>query len=170
MPNTFELIASSTVGSGGAANVEFTSISSAYTDLVLKFSARVDYAAVGIYLGVFFNNNVTNFVNSRELYGTGSAAASRSATYSYSNIINGASSTSSSFSNGEIYIPNYANTSINKSVSSDSVQENNATQAFSTLTAMLWQDTSAINAIKLVPDVGNLVQHSSFYLYGVKNA
>jgi hypothetical protein len=169
MANTFELIASSTVGSGGAANVEFTGISSAYTDLILKYSARSDYAAVGIYLGVYFNNNVSNFVSSKELYGTGSAAASRGATNSYSNIINGASSTSSSFSNGELYIPNYKGSTY-KSVSADSVQENNATQAFSTLTAMLWQDTSAVTSIKLIPDVGNLVQYSSFYLYGVKNA
>jgi hypothetical protein len=40
MANTFTLIASSTVGSGGAASIDFTSISSTYTDLVVKLSLR----------------------------------------------------------------------------------------------------------------------------------
>jgi hypothetical protein len=37
MATTYEIIASVTVGSGGAANIEFTSIPATYTDLVLKF-------------------------------------------------------------------------------------------------------------------------------------
>jgi hypothetical protein len=36
MANTFELIASSTVGSGGAANIDFTSIPATFTDLCLS--------------------------------------------------------------------------------------------------------------------------------------
>lgn len=150
-----------------ANSVTFSNIpQTGYTDLKVVFSARSDYAAVGIYMGMYLNNNIASFANSKELYGTGSAAASRGATYSYSPIINGASSTASSFSNGEIYIPNYTGSTY-KSASADSVQENNATQAFSTLTAMLWQDTSAINAIKLLPDVGNFVSGSTFSLYGI---
>jgi hypothetical protein len=34
MATTYEIIASVTVGSGGAANIEFTSIPATYTDLV----------------------------------------------------------------------------------------------------------------------------------------
>ena len=40
MATTYTLISSVTVGSGGAASIEFTSIPSTYTDLVLKLSAR----------------------------------------------------------------------------------------------------------------------------------
>jgi hypothetical protein len=40
MANTYTLIASSvTVGSGGAANIEFTSIPATYTDLVSALSS-----------------------------------------------------------------------------------------------------------------------------------
>ena len=40
MANTYTLISSVTVGSGGAANIEFTSIPATYTDLLLKLSTR----------------------------------------------------------------------------------------------------------------------------------
>jgi hypothetical protein len=40
MANTYEAIATVEVGSGGAADIEFTSIPGTYTDLVLKLSAR----------------------------------------------------------------------------------------------------------------------------------
>ena len=36
MANTYVLISSSTVGSGGAASIDFSSIPATYTDLVLK--------------------------------------------------------------------------------------------------------------------------------------
>ena len=40
MATTYTLISSVTVGSGGAANIEFTSIPSTYTDLLLKYYLR----------------------------------------------------------------------------------------------------------------------------------
>jgi hypothetical protein len=44
MANTYEAIATVEVGSGGAADIEFTSIPATYTDLVLKLSARIKHA------------------------------------------------------------------------------------------------------------------------------
>jgi hypothetical protein len=40
MANTFELITSSTVGSGGAASITFTAIPQTYTDLKILYSTR----------------------------------------------------------------------------------------------------------------------------------
>jgi hypothetical protein len=40
MANTYEAIATVEVGSGGAANIEFTSIPATYTDLAIAFSIR----------------------------------------------------------------------------------------------------------------------------------
>ena len=40
MATTYTLISSVTVGSGGAASIEFTSIPADYTDLLLKVSMR----------------------------------------------------------------------------------------------------------------------------------
>ncbi len=70
------------------------------------------------------------------------------------------------FANGEIYIPNYT-ASVNKSVSIDSVTENNATSAIAALDAGLWANTAAITSINLNGNNGNFVQYSTAYLYGI---
>jgi hypothetical protein len=57
MANTFELIASSTVGSGGAANIDFTSIPATYTDLCLKFICATTRSA----LAEDFSFDITTF-------------------------------------------------------------------------------------------------------------
>ena len=46
MALTYTALASVTVGSGGAANIEFTSIPGTYTDLVMLVSLR-DYDSCG---------------------------------------------------------------------------------------------------------------------------
>lgn len=170
MPNTMTLIASSTVGSGGAASIDFTSIANTYTDLLLKFSTR-DTTTGSNWSGVRveFNSSASNF-SGRILYGTGSAAASQTNSgtpdgnvvgYSNSN-----AATSSTFGNGELYIPNYAGSN-NKSISIDVVSETNATGALASLGASLWSITSAITSLSLKPYSGTFVQYSTAYLYGI---
>ena len=164
MPNTFELIASSTVGAGGAASIDFTSIPSTYTDLCLKLSLRHSGAGSNdVY--VSFNSSTANFTG-RYLEGTGSGVASSTLARFIGTVM---AQTASTFTNGEVYIPNYAG-STNKSFASDFVAENNATLAYSYFTAGLWSNTAAINAIGITPSSGNWVQYSTAYLYGVKNA
>jgi hypothetical protein len=169
MANTFELIASSTVGSGGAASIDFTSIPSTFTDLCIKVSARSAASSVNPGLIIKFNGSSTGFTG-RNVYGNGSAAASYSDTSGEIGVLAGNNATASTFGNAEIYIPNYAG-STNKSFSVDSVNENNATSASQFLYANLWSNTSAITSITLLSGGAvNLLQHSTAYLYGVKNA
>jgi hypothetical protein len=174
MPNTFELIASSTVGSGGAASIDFTSIPSTYTDLCIKMLARADKSGA-TYTNTYisFNGNTSSF-SSREVYGTGSGTGSGNSSTSPgggqgAGYIDAASATATTFASVEIYIPNYAG-STNKSFSSDFVVENNATLALTGFIAGLWSNTAAINRVTLTPEGSNFVQHSTAYLYGVKNA
>lgn len=169
MANTYTLIASSTLSSSQSA-ITFTSIPSTYTDLCLEVSLRTDQAvnANGCYLR--FNDATTSY-SERALFGSGASAASLSDTgvsifFWY---IDGASSTSSTFGNASIYVPNYAGSNY-KSVSTDAVSENNGTTAYAFLNAGLWSNTAAINKITLTAASGNLVQYSTAYLYGVKNA
>jgi hypothetical protein len=167
MPNTFELIASSTVGSGGASSIDFTSIPSTYTDLCLKYSIRAASGAVG-YVKLTLNGSTSSFTT-RSIESDGSTAYSFSDT-NIAGTFAASTYTANTFSNNDLYIPNYAG-STNKSYSTDSVTENNATQAFATLTAGLWSNTAAINAITLtLSSAANLAQYSTAYLYGVKNA
>jgi hypothetical protein len=46
MANTYEAIATVTVGSGGATDIEFTSIPGTYTDLLIKSSLRSDWPQI----------------------------------------------------------------------------------------------------------------------------
>jgi hypothetical protein len=170
MANTMTLISSVTVGSGGAASIDFTSIPSTYTDLLLKVSVRTSRAVVGSTLGVKFNGSSSSY-SAKILEGSGAAASSFSSTsYVYGGTVPGSSATASTFGNLEIYIPNYAG-STNKSASSDAVMENNATTSYNDLAASLWSNTAAINQITLAEDTAaTIVQYSTAYLYGVNNA
>jgi hypothetical protein len=149
-----------------AASVTFANIpQTGYTDLKIVVSARTDNANNAVYLNTEFNGISTGY-NARDLYGTGSAAASRSVPNSYSPLIPGSTSTANTFSNTEIYIPNYTS-STNKSYSADSATENNGTLAFLAFSAILWSNTAAITSIKLMPELGSLIAGSTFSLYGL---
>jgi hypothetical protein len=169
MANTFELIASSTVGSGGAASIDFTSIPSTFTDLNLVLSLRYSGADTSS-INVAFNNSSSNYTG-KAIRGSGSSVISFN--ISTNNIgglgtgSSGASQTANTFANNSLYIPNYASSN-NKSVSVDFVQEANVVGAFMGFYAALWSDSSAINSIYITPDSGTTwVQHSSAYLYGI---
>jgi hypothetical protein len=164
------LISSVTVGAGGAANIEFTSIPSTYTDLIIKLSTRLTTSPQSspwssVYISL--NNSSSNFTY-RLLYGTGSAAASQSGTNEII-WVDSSDATSSTFGNAEIYIPNYAGSTY-KSMSSDFVTENNSSAALLGILASLWSNTSTINSFKIAPSSGNFAQHSTAYLYGIKNS
>ena len=171
MATTFTLIASATVGSGGAASIDFTSIPSTYTDLLVKLSSREE-SADNQELRMRTNGNTSSIYSTRELRGTGSAAGSftLSGTTAAAARQNVASSTANTFGNAEIYIPNYTNTSNNKSFSSDSVAENNATAATQSLIAGLISSTSAITSLSFFCEVGDLAQYTTATLYGIKNS
>jgi hypothetical protein len=171
MANTYVQIGSTvTVGSGGAANMEFTSIPATYTDLIVVASMRSDAAVVSPNVKLQFNGSTTGY-SERLVYGNGSAAASanRASTeiiYIYGN---GSSATASTFGSLNVYIPNYASSN-NKSVSADTVNENNATAATAGLDAGLWSNSAAITSIRLTPDSGSFVQYTTASLYGIKSS
>jgi hypothetical protein len=166
MANTYVAIATVTVGSGGAASIDFTSIPQTYTDLHLLVSIREETSATAVAF-IKFNNTTANR-SERYLQGNGSSAVSGTTTV-LQFIACQPSDTANTFGNASIYIPNYTSSNY-KSVSSDSVSENNATGAFSRLVAGLWSNTSAINQITITTDTGDVAQYSTATLYGIKNS
>jgi hypothetical protein len=169
MANTFIKIASVTVGSGGAASMDFTSIPQTYTDLVLKASIRTNRGFTNDGLAVKLNNSTTGYSSKNATYDNG-GAASYTDLFGVGYALNteGNSTTSNTFSNQEVYIPNYAG-STNKSFSSESVVENNGTDARVEIMASLWSNTSAVTSIILASYTGNtLLQYSTATLYGIK--
>jgi hypothetical protein len=170
MANTYTLIEAKTLGSS-AASIEFTSIPQTYTDLVLVYSARTNAAGRTDEANLTFNSNTSNY-SWKMLYGSGTAAESvqdSSATSIAGIQIPGGGSTASTFSNGQIYIPNYTGSN-NKSVSSEATQEDNQALAYIKVVSGLWSNSAAITSVKLSGATGSFVQHSTAYLYGISNS
>jgi hypothetical protein len=169
MANTYVKIATVTVGSGGAANMTFSTIPSTYTDLVIKLSSRSTFAGTDSRLKLQINSVTTGYSN-RVVYGNGTSALSTNTTdqitFFYSG---GTTTTASTFANNEIYLPNYAGSTA-KSASIDSVFENNATTAGAYLNAGLSTDTAAITSITLTDNGGNFAQYSTATLYGISKS
>lgn len=174
MALTYTAIATVTVGSGGAASIDFTSIPGTYTDLLIKHSLRGNHADIYHAIILQFNSNTSNY-STREINGYNGTVSSTTRTTlgngMYAGNADGSTATSSTFGSGEIYIPNYAGSN-NKSVSIDVVNENNSALADTTLIAGLWSNTAAITTIKLIPfsaHGNSWLQHSTATLYGIKN-
>lgn len=162
-------IASQTVGSGGASTVTFNNIPQGYTDLLVKASTRSSNAATGDALLVYFNGATGNFSH-RFLIGdgtntySGTTGYSAPPSYGWIGYSTGATGTANTFGNTDMYIPNYTSSNY-KSISSDSVFENNATNAAQLLCANLWSSTSAITSMTFL---GNTtLQYSTITLYGI---
>ena len=171
MANTFIKIASVTVGSGGASSIDFTSIPATYTDLVIKASVRSTRNSGWDAMRLRFNSSATGY-SDRVLAGDGTAPftfVNAVTNYIFCGDINDAATTSNTFSNTEIYIPNYTSSN-NKSLSVDSMEENNGTTAQADLIGGFWTNTSAITSIALSANVGNFVENSTAVLYGISKS
>jgi len=173
MAITYKKIASVTVGSGGAANIDFTSIPGTYTDLVLLISSRSNRSANADDTVFRINGNTSNIYSYRQLYGFTSGAGSANATDTKAFIgqMPAASSTASTFDSSLVYFPNYAG-STNKSYSIENVWENNSSTVWQlNMFAGLWANTSAITSISLFSNnSNNFVQYSTATLYGILKA
>ena len=175
MPTYTQIGTAQVVGAGGASTIDFTSIPSTYTDLVLKISCRVTGSS-GYTLSRIrarFNGDTGNNYYNRLVYnnatsvGSEASGASSGITYFYATAMD---STASTFASSEVYISNYSATP-RKSVSIESVTETNGAGVIMSLNAGLWSTTSAINAISISDTNGfTFLQYSTAYLYGISNA
>jgi hypothetical protein len=174
MPSTYTLIKGETLLSS-AASYTFTAIPSTYTDLLVRYSMRKDDANNGpINVLVRFNGSSASNYSQTTVLGiyttpisTRESNETRFLTYAV-----GGGSTSNTFSNNEIYIPNYTG-SENKVASNFDSAENNSSTDFQWgvgARAYLRSVTAAITSITFDGNGDNLVAGSSFYLYGIKNS
>jgi hypothetical protein len=146
-----------------AASIEFTSIPSTFTDLVILISARSNASGLRDFY-ISFNGSTSSFTG-RNLNGTGSSAGSDTVAR-YVGTINGTAQTANTFGSYLVYIPNYAGAT-NKSFSSDGVTENNATAAYQNISAGLWSNTAAITSVGFTPSSDSLIAGTIASLYGV---
>ena len=160
-----KLIESKTLGTA-QASIEFTSIPSTYTDLVLLVSGRSSRSGTYVdNIQIYFNGANSN-LSSRYVDGDGVNRGSASQAVGFLGAIPAATATANTFGNLSVYIPNYAGAT-SKSFSADVVQETNATNAYMEITALLWNQTTAINSITLFALNGQLIAGSIASLYGI---
>lgn len=169
MAPTYELIASNSLTTT-ATSVTFSSIPSTYTDLIIKLSARKDNTNTLFY--VRFNGDSSTLYSETSLIGDGGGGETSSGTSGvaqWNPRIALSNESSDTFSNSEMFIPNYT-ASQDKVGNTTDVTENNGTTAYQEMSAQLYRSNTAISSIEFSTVSGNFVSGSSFWLYGIKNS
>jgi hypothetical protein len=119
-----------------------------------------------------FNSNTSGWTD-QVMTGTGSTVVGSQngwgGTAGFPGQINTAITTSSTFTNGEIFIFNYAGSG-SKSWISEMSQESNAVEIRCYLASGLWANSAAVTSIQMLPFTGPLVQYSTATLYGITNS
>jgi len=159
------LIETKTLGTA-AASIEFTSIPQDGTDLVALASLRESTTSDAV-IYMRFNSDTGSNYSRRFLAGNGSTVSSNSETTTFFEMVGQPSSaTSNTFGSGLLYVANYTS-AVGKSLSADSVGENNATLARQRIVAGLWTGTDAITSVSFFPASGNWAIGSTVSLYKV---
>lgn len=167
--NSFESIATVTVGSGGQDIVEFTSIPQTFKHLQLRFMFKNNDS------GSFNNspmrfNNVTSGYFEHYLTSDTAINATGGANLSAFNTIIWAASTSLNanvFSTGVVEILDYSSTSKTKVVRSHGGGNNN-TSGIVWLHSGLFNSQDAVSSIQVDTGGQMVSEHSQFALYGIK--
>ena len=163
--NSYESIATVTVGAGGQSTITFSSIPSTYQHLQIRyFSQSTSGESIPL---LRFNSDTGSNYAWHQLYGDGSSAGSSGGTSSTSIYANNYPSNANIFGASVLDILDYANTSKYKTTRVlGGYDTNGGGQAL--LRSGLWMSTSAISTITFSPSSGNFSQYSSFALYGIK--
>jgi hypothetical protein len=155
------------------ASIIFSSIPQTFTDLVIFYSLRTTGGSIDPQ-AFFFNSDSGPNYAMRMIHGDGNntgSAQNSSYLSQYNNWaifwMQPASTTANTFNNTHIIIPNYSATNRNKSVSVQSVIENNASTGYQQVGSGIWKSNSAINAITLTAYNSEFVQFTSASLYGI---
>jgi len=168
LPGDFQSIATVSVSSGGAANVEFTSIPATYQHLQIRAITRETNATFPGFSYLQVNNDTGSNYAVHLLSANGSSASVGQAT-SQSIMYTGpvGSTTSNTFGSMIIDILDYTSTSKYKNFRYFTCATNNSSGEMR-YGSGLWYSLNAITSIKLFGNNGNWQQYSHFALYGIK--
>lgn len=149
------------------SSITFNSIPQIYTDLYLVISVR-NSSTTSAVTRMQFNNDTGSNYYSRLVYGNGSSATTYAETSASFYLGDHPQSTwtSDTFGSTALTIQSYAE-AVAKSVSCETVAENNATTSWQQLSTHLWSNTSAITTLKVFPLGGNFAAYSSATLWGI---
>ena len=166
----FELISTQVLASS-ASSVTFSSISSTYKHLQLRFTAK-SASAGGDNLRMQFNSDTANNYAVHYLTGSGSSVASGNAvpwnTALYAQMPS-AAHTTDAFGAGIIDILDYGSTNKNKTIRN--ISGSASTFNIIALTSGVWLNTAVITSLNVYMGTGsNIIAGSRFSLYGIRGA
>ena len=163
MAKTYTPIAAQTLTTD-TANVTFSSISSAYTDLVIVFAGTS--ATGNNYMGLQFNGDTGNNYSNTSIRGNGTSAQSgRLPNQPQADVAYG-SPVNTDQNNTIMQIQNYSNTTTYKTM----LCRSNSASIETGAAVALWRNTAAITSIVLKLTSNNFAIGSTFSLYGIKAA
>jgi hypothetical protein len=169
--NSYESIATVTVGSGGVSSLSFASIPSTFKHLQLRSIQRNTTGGTGIQIGlVTFNSDTGSNYARHNLVGNGSSASASAATSTtavWAGVQPQAGELANSFGASVVDILDYANTNKYKTTRTLEGFDLNGSGEVN-FRSGLWQSTAAINEIRVTASSGNIAQYSVFALYGIK--
>lgn len=156
----------------GTGTVTFSSIPNSYKHLVVLWGARGDQAATSTLINLTFNNDGgSNYFSERLNAGTAGTFVEQVGTTSGAiAAITAANGPANWASNGQIIIPNYANTTFNKTcfgMEGGAILAETSTNIRTLISTVYYKSTSAINRMDLVLASGNYVSGSYFELFGI---
>ncbi len=170
MPSTYTPIATTTLGSN-QSSVTFSSISGAYTDLILIVVSK-DGSSTGQDISIQFNSDTGSNYSFTYLYGNGTSAASgRASNNTAARLGYFTTRGTTDGYNAIAQIMNYSNTTTNKTMitRSNSLSSNTSYPGAETI-VNLWRNTAAITSVVLSSGTSSFATGSTFTLYGVKSA
>lgn len=163
----YDSIATTTVGSGGASSVTFSSIPSTYTHLQIRYSGNAGSN------DIFFRLNGdtgSNYIRHYLYGGGGSAAAGASLAQTSGSLGYGPVTADTNILGGSVFdLLDYTNTNKYKTTRSLTGFDSNGSGLL-VLYSGLWLNTAAVTSITVLPNTGNFNQYTSVALYGIKGA
>ena len=162
MTTTYEMITTTTLGSA-TGTVNFTSISGAYTDLILVFNgSEAGGSTPELRVG---NGSIDTGANYSWTYMGGNGSSAVAGSTGNADSINPAFSPTTNSRYIVIYqFMNYSNTTTNKTI----LIRANDTTGRTVAEIGLWRNNAAINQIRIYDPYNNINSGSTFTLYGIK--
>lgn len=163
MTATYDAIATTTLGSS-SGQIDFTGISSNFTDLILVASisnigsggSTVNRIQVG-------NGSIDTGSNYSTTFLIGEGTSATSTRVSNQTFIYNGESSSTQISTLIVHFQNYSNTTTNKTILT-----RHGTTTRIDANVSLWRSTSAINQIRIFMSGNSFSSGSTFTLYGIK--
>jgi hypothetical protein len=170
--NSYESIATVTVGSGGQSSISFTSIAATYKHLQIRLIGRIDRSGeANDFFTIRFNGDTAANYSWHALEGSGTTVYAESGTSTAlprNGDITATTATASMFGVGVVDILDYTNTNKYTTVRSFTGRDQNGS-GWVWFGSSNWRNTAAVTSIDVLPTYGtSFQQYTQFALYGIK--